>query len=97
MNNLKIPQGGLADLKEAKEIARLLFESYDANKSGAIEPIEVSGMLQDAYKTINRQIQPTKLDVDSYSQLLDRNCDGRVTLQDLEAVCIKYLVGSVEK
>jgi len=35
---------------------------------------------------------PSKSDIDGYSKVLDRNSDGKVTLADLEALCIKYLV-----
>ena len=50
-------------------------------------------MMVDAYKAMNKGFNPSKADCETYSRILDRNNDGRVTLQDLEALAIKYLVG----
>lgn len=41
-------------------------------------------MMRDAYKTINKSFEPSKADIDSYIDVLDRDNDGRVTLSDIE-------------
>lgn len=50
-------------------------------------------MISNLYRSFNRNFTPSKGDVDAYFKVLDRNKDGRVNLQDIEALCIKYLVG----
>ena len=50
-------------------------------------------MMIDAYKSMSKGFNPSKADVDTYFKILDRNGDGRVTLQDIEAIAVKYLVG----
>jgi Ca2+-binding EF-hand superfamily protein len=81
------------DIESAKAIARKIFETYDRDRSTILENYEISPLLQDVYKSMNRNFTPSKLDVESYAKVLDRNGDGRVTLQDVEALCIRYLVG----
>lgn len=51
-------------------------------------------MMVDAYRGMSKGFNPSKSDVDTYVRILDRNGDGKVTLQDMEALAIKYLVGS---
>lgn len=96
MSNPTFETGGFADIPEAREIAKGLFETYDTNKSGVIEPTELSKMIEEAYHTINKEYKPTASDIDDYTRLLDRNHDGKITLIDLEALCVKYLVGLPE-
>jgi Ca2+-binding EF-hand superfamily protein len=50
-------------------------------------------MIVDAYKSFNRVFSPSRADIESYLKVLDRNGDGRVTIQDLEELCNKYLTG----
>ncbi len=85
--------GGLSDLDNAKRIARRIFDLYDNDKSGAIESYEIHHMMRDAYKTINKSFEPSKADIDSYIEVLDRDNDGRVTLADIEQLVIRFLVG----
>jgi len=51
-------------------------------------------MMVDAYRGMSKGFNPSKSDIDTYVRILDRNGDGKITLQDLEALAIKYLVGS---
>jgi hypothetical protein len=50
-------------------------------------------MLSDAYRAINKSYTPSNYDVESYSKVLDRNGDGKITLSDIEALVIKYMCG----
>jgi hypothetical protein len=61
--------------------------------NGHIDSIEVVPMIVDAYKSFNRVFSPSRADIESYLKVLDRNGDGRVTIQDLEDLCNKYLTG----
>jgi Ca2+-binding EF-hand superfamily protein len=81
------------DIDSAKAIARKIFETYDRDRSTILENYEISPLLQDVYKSMNRSFTPSRLDVESYARVLDRNGDGKVSLQDVEALCIRYLVG----
>ena len=49
-------------------------------------------MILDAYRSINPEYKPSKVEVESYMQMLDKNGDGKVTLGDLEGVCSRFLV-----
>lgn len=86
--------GGIADLTTAKSVAKRIFERYDRDHDGLISNLEVTPMLVDAYQQMNRRIQPTKQDVDSYFRVCDRNRDGRISYEDIENLCIKYLTSS---
>jgi len=81
------------ELENAKAVARKMFEMYDRDRSSNIENYELPVMMQDTYKVMNRSFNPTPNDVEGYARVLDRNGDGRVTYADIEALCIRYLIG----
>lgn len=83
---------GLTDLEGAKAVARRLFDTYDRDRDGNINNAEVVPMIVDSYRAFNRNFTPSKGDIDAYFRVLDRNKDGRVNLQDIENICIRYLV-----
>lgn len=83
---------GLTDLEGAKAVARRLFDTYDRDRDSNISNAEVVPMIVDSYRAFNRNFTPSKGDIDAYFKVLDRNKDGRVNLQDIEALCIRYLV-----
>lgn len=81
------------DISSAKFIAKELFGTYDENRSGAIEGKEAKSMIIDAYTNINKLYIPKDQDVQQYIDIHDNDRDGRLTLADLEQVCMKYLCG----
>lgn len=83
---------GLTDPEGARMAARRIFDTYDRDRNGYIDSIEVVPMIVDAYKAFNRVFSPSKADIDSYLKVLDRNGDGRISIQDLESLCAKYLL-----
>ena len=83
---------GLTDLEGAKAVARRLFDTYDRDRDGSISNVEVVPMIVDSYRAFNRNFTPSKGDIDAYFKVLDRNKDNRVSLQDIENICIRYLV-----
>jgi Ca2+-binding EF-hand superfamily protein len=82
---------GLTDRDGAKQVAKRILDTYDRDRNGVIDSIEVVPMIVDAYKSFNRVFSPSRADIESYLKILDRNGDGRVTIQDLEDLCTKYL------
>lgn len=83
---------GLTDRDGARAVARRLFDFYDRNRDGMIDSTETVPMIVDAYRSFNRQYNPSRGDIDSYSRILDRNRDGRVTYEDIESLCFRYLL-----
>lgn len=75
---------GLTDRDGAKQVAKRILDTYDRDRNGVIDSIEVVPMIVDAYKSFNRVFSPSRADIESYLKILDRNGDGRVTIQDLE-------------
>ena len=79
------------DVASAKFIAKELFETYDENRSGAIESNEAKSMIIDAYTNINKLFIPKEHEVQSFLDLHDTDRDGRLSLPDLEQICMKFL------
>lgn len=94
-NNAILINSGLTDREGAKNVARRILDTYDRDRNGTIDNIEVVPMIIDAYKSFNHVFSPSRADIDSYLKVLDRNGDGRVTIQDLEELCIKYLTAKL--
>lgn len=82
-NNAILINSGLTDRDGAKNVARRILDTYDRDRNGVIDSIEVVPMIVDAYKSFNRVFSPSRADIESYLKILDRNGDGKVTLQDL--------------
>lgn len=87
---------GLTDIEGAKvlytiykkAVARRLFDTYDRDRNGGIDNVEVVPMIVDVYKSFNRIFSPSRGDIDSffkylsfviYNRVLDRNGDGKVS------------------
>ena len=43
------------------------------------------------HRSFNRSFSPARSDIESYSKVLDRDRDGRITYKDIEEVAIRYL------
>lgn len=67
------------------------MEYYDFDKNGEISDNEIASMLKDLYKGIDANYRPTQADVSGLKQVFDRNGDGRVTAEDLQATVDRYL------
>lgn len=74
---------GLTDREGARQVAKRILDTYDRDRNGVIDSIEVVPMIVDAYKSFNRVFSPSRADIESYLKVLDMNGDGRVTIQDL--------------
>lgn len=82
-SNAILINSGLTDREGAKNVAKRIMDTYDRDRNGVIDSIEVVPMIVDAYKSFNRVFSPSRADIESYLKVLDRNGDGRVTIQDL--------------
>ena len=83
--------GGGLDADGARTLARRIFETYDNNRSGVLEPPKIAQMMVDTYNTINKEFTPSEYDVESYIKTLDKNKDGRVTLSDVEETVLQLM------
>jgi Ca2+-binding EF-hand superfamily protein len=83
----------LTNQEGARALAKKIFDIYDKDKSGVIEAYEVGTMMVDAYKSINKAFTPSKYDLDTLLKVLDRDGDGKVTLNDVEGLVIKLMCG----
>lgn len=81
------------DRDSAKHIAKMLFQTYDQNKSGAIESYEIKTMIGDAYSMLGKTSSVTNAEAETYLQIHDKDRDGNLSLNDLEDICINYLCG----
>lgn len=94
-SNTVLVNSGLTDRVGAKNVAKRILDTYDRGSDGVIDSIEVVPMIVDAYKSFNRVFSPSRADIESYLKVLDRNGDGKVTIQDLEDLCVKYLTAKI--
>ena len=51
-------------------------------------------MLANAYKVLNSNYNLQKEDVNSFFQTLDVDKNNKVTIEDLESLCVRYLTGT---
>ena len=86
---------GVTDREGARSVARRILDTYDRDKNGVIDKEEGVPMIVDAYKSFNRVFSPSSSDIESYLKVISRNGDGRVTLQDLEDICSRYLTSRI--
>jgi len=81
-------------IETAKRIAYKLFNSFDVNKSGAIESQEASSMIKHAYQSLNKNYVPNDEDCQDFIKTQDKDKDGKLTLIDIEKTCINFLCAS---
>jgi Ca2+-binding EF-hand superfamily protein len=51
-------------------------------------------ILANAYRVLNSNFNPQKEDVNSFFDVLDVDKNKKVTVEDLEQLCIRYLTGT---
>ena len=69
--------------QELKEITEKIFEKYDPLKSGALGPMEVTAMMQDAFSQSGRNRTFGEEQVRRFIRCIDLNGDGRVQPKEL--------------
>lgn len=58
-----LTNSGLTDSEGARSVARKILETYDRDRNGHIDSIEVVPMIVDAYKSFNRVFSPSRADI----------------------------------
>ena len=76
--------------KEGIKVAERMFDHYDRDMTGDLNDEQIAIMLRDAYRGIRKNYYPTSDDIESYKKIMDRNGDGRVTTEDIEATVMKF-------
>eukprot|EP00331_Platyophrya_macrostoma_P011159 CAMPEP_0176411442 /NCGR_PEP_ID=MMETSP0127-20121128/3608_1 /TAXON_ID=938130 /ORGANISM="Platyophrya macrostoma, Strain WH" /LENGTH=503 /DNA_ID=CAMNT_0017791037 /DNA_START=38 /DNA_END=1549 /DNA_ORIENTATION=+ len=80
--------------EESKAVAAQFFTLYDRRRAGNIEGSQLGEVMADTYKFIGHNTFSAKpQDVNGFFQILDMNGDGKITFEDIEALCQKYLFG----
>jgi Ca2+-binding EF-hand superfamily protein len=74
-------------------MAKRILHKYDKNRDGILDEKEMISMMIDGYRTVSQPLNPSHLDVLSYGHMLDKDCDGKVTLEDLQQTCLRFLHG----
>lgn len=54
---------GLTDREGAKQVAKRILDTYDRDRNGVVDSIEVVPMIVDAYKSFNRVFSPSRADI----------------------------------
>jgi len=62
-NSTILVNSGLTDREGAKNVARRILDTYDRDRNGTIDSIEVVPMIVDAYKSFNRVFSPSRADI----------------------------------
>ena len=81
----------LEERNASKKLAKILMRTYDKDRDGKLNEKEVSSMMIDGYKPINPYYRPSKVERDSYMKMLDKNNDGKITIEDLEDSCVRFI------
>ena len=59
-----------------------MVDVYDRDRSTGIEMNEASLMLEDAYRGLYKDYQPTKEEIRGFFKVMDADGDGRITQDD---------------
>lgn len=81
------------DIPAAKALAKRIFDQYVSPSDGYITHNQTLPMMRDAYQGFLKSFSPSSNDMQGFFGILDQNKDGKVTLTDLENLCISYLCG----
>jgi Ca2+-binding EF-hand superfamily protein len=64
---------------------------FDKDNSGYLTENEIPLMMQETYKEINPNYRVSPEDVKSYMRMVDKDGDGRVTLNEFEEIVLLSL------
>ena len=75
------------------EVARRLFKKFDKNGNQSLTVNEIGDLLVETYKETMGMpdFKPTSEDITSFMDLVDRDSDGIVTLEDYEYYILQSL------
>lgn len=73
-------------------MVRRLFKMFDRDNSGYLTEEEIPAMLTETYKEMGQvNYKPSQDDVKSYMRMVDKNSDGKVSLEEFEEIVLLSL------
>ena len=73
-------------------IIRRLFKQFDKDQSGYLTESEIPFILTETYRSLgNHNYKSSEEDVKSYMRMVDKNNDGKVTLEEFEKMVLESL------
>lgn len=90
-NNTSTPKKLTSMAKRRLDVVKRLFKKFDKDNSGYLTEEEIPFMLEQTYKEVGQTYKPTKEDVKSYMRMVDKNSDGKVTLDEFEEIVLLSL------
>lgn len=91
-NTAQQPEKKLTQVARKRlDVVRRLFKMFDKDNSGFLTESEIPLMLQETYKDLNQNYTVTNDDVKSYMRMVDKDGDGKVTLDEFEEIVLVSL------
>lgn len=90
-NNTSTPKKLTSMAKRRLDVVKRLFKKFDKDNSGYLTEEEIPFMLEQTYKEVGQTYKPTKEDVKSYMRMVDKNSDGKVSLDEFEEIVLLSL------
>ena len=64
---------------------------FDKDQNGELTEDEIPFIIQETYREMGQNYQPSKEDVRSYMKMVDTNGDGKVSLNEFEEIILRSL------
>ena len=77
--------------EDVTSLAKRILDLYDKDKTYNLGHAECANILMDLYRSMNKNFNPSKFDVETFQKKMDMNRDGQITQSDLEACIRKYM------
>lgn len=87
---------GVASNEAVTQLASYIMSQYDKNNSGKLDNSNIASIMIDMYRSVNKKFSLSKYDIETYSNVMDHNKDGRINQSDLENLIRKYLAVNVD-
>jgi Ca2+-binding EF-hand superfamily protein len=73
------------------DVARRLFKMFDKDENGYLTEGEIPLIIQETYREMGQNYQPSREDVRSYMKMVDTDGDGKITLTEFEEIILRSL------
>lgn len=64
---------------------------FDKDENGYLTESEIPLIIQETYKEMGKNYQPSREDVKSYMKMVDSDGDGKITLAEFEEIILRSL------